>query len=711
MKRFTIISVLMLSVMSALACGPWSRPNYYIYSVYNRDQLVNPWGPRLEQFWNNYMGEAKPWAVNSLSWVDLDEFNESSNPIIQALRARKDNEMYDYVYNLVWYLQVSNGLDIDEWDYPSKESMNRARYALNIIKQYAEGYRGTRLRGQHSLLVMRCLLAQRDIEGMIAHWNNGAGRRVAGSVYADMERDMYAYALLNRNYRTQSEKVQGRKEAKKIYAEVGDMQSLMWLVRDQRNMAGIQTEYMADPNNPTLPYLVQDYVNNVQDYFDLVNSEWYDPQYDEVDATAFKRGVQDFIQFARTVAAQGRTTEPAMWQTAAGFLTSLMGNHTEGGKLIDAALKMKGSERVMDNARACRFIVNLREQPINDKMLDYATGELRWLHEKAYATTRVNEVEDVEAGDVHYWSVMQVAAYDYLAPKLTKAGRGAQAVALLQAVGSIDNNMMEFNNGLDNITARQTIELLDYLKRKPKTTFDKWVTSQCKGEIYSEEWYNDRIGTKFVREGRFSEALPYLKKVSLPFLSDQAISRYAAARDYTLPRWLTRQVVDRDWDDMWSEAKATVKTNQKVQFCNDVLALQGRDDAESLYRLATLYYQASYKGDCWYLTRYGQSVNDTLCYPEEMDFIKAAVELLQRAQDKTTSFDTLQLTTYALAFIPYGEPYITYSWDADYNQVKHYNRNTHEYRAMKALKEFYQNNPRRVAPYISRCDVLKKFEL
>ena len=65
--------------------------------------------------------------------------------------------------------------------------------------------------------------------------------------------------------------------------------------------------------------------------------------------------------------------------------------------------------------------------------------------------------------------------------------------------------------------------------------------------------------------------------------------------------------------------KATPRENLKVKFCKDMLQLQsqynlapgGEQRDIRAYELATRFYQASCYGDCWFLTHYAKSVNDS----------------------------------------------------------------------------------------------------
>ena len=63
--------------------------------------------------------------------------------------------------------------------------------------------------------------------------------RTPKSVYRDMMKGIFAHALNQEGKRN---------DAIKIYAALGDMTSIKWLVKDIRNLQGIKREYAADAN-------------------------------------------------------------------------------------------------------------------------------------------------------------------------------------------------------------------------------------------------------------------------------------------------------------------------------------------------------------------------------------------------------------------------------------------------------------------------------
>ena len=54
MKKFIILSVVALAgVSAALACGPSPTPNYYMFSVYNREQMNDRFSDGFFKYWSD----------------------------------------------------------------------------------------------------------------------------------------------------------------------------------------------------------------------------------------------------------------------------------------------------------------------------------------------------------------------------------------------------------------------------------------------------------------------------------------------------------------------------------------------------------------------------------------------------------------------------------------------------------------------------------
>lgn len=711
MKKFLILSIVLLSGLSALACGPSPTPNYYMFSVYNRNQMDDIFATRMTQYWTNYTdGKADKWDMMGLFHVDTREMKESTNCIVQTALAKNDQETLDYLQLLIKYMQACDAFDENRWNYPTAEEKSAALRDMQYINNRARSYEGARYRSQYGLLVMRTYMMMNKPTSVMQTWET-MGKSLPESVYKDKMKNIYAWGLL---------KSGKRQEACEIYAEQGDMTSIKWCVRDKRNLKGIKEEYAANPNSPTLVFLVQDFVNNAQETADAGSPEVM--QY--VEATSiYENEIKQFIAFAGDVVKQGKTKSPAMWQAASGFLNYMIGNQSAALKQLTEAQKMKGTQRMKDNARACYLLVATKDAKPDKKYYDFLKKELLWLGEKDKEDQTMGE----DGYSSHYAEVINRVTNSALIPQF-EAWNRPEVVVNLKAMLALYPKRDYMANSLnifgeewymiDDLTAQETIDYRNYLNSTPGNDFERWLMTFVDKKV-NDNVLNDLIGTKYLREGNFDAALPYLQQVPASYISTLGLSRYMARRDYHKERWMGRQIVDYE-STYWSGedyGPKAVKTNQRLQFCQDVIDLKrqlanarnNEEKAKIEYNLASILYQASYKGDCWYLTRYAQSAYDSIDYKNEADLIGQSITLLNNCKQHTSDFRLKEKALYALAFVPHGDEIFTYTYDEDYNAIPHLNRGSKAFNAMNELWEFYYANRNKVSKFVSNCDALIVF--
>lgn len=700
------IMALMLSV-EVFACAGMGTHNYYLFSVFNREKMGQSlFTERLDAFWKNY--------TNGL----VDEWRWHDKEIYAYAQQKGDKDMVAYLDELKKYLDISDQMQ-ETWDYPTKEQLAERKQTLQNMIVKADAHRNGKMGVQWRLLRMRANMVLGKHQDNLTYWHNVASQ-LSPSVYKDMMQNIYAGALMNTGNRI---------EACNEFARQGDMLSMKWGMRNYRNIAGIKTIYAENPNMAVLSYLVQDFVNNAQETLDSytkdekgemipVDDEWMRM----VDArVASKQDVDEFIGFAQKVLKEKKTDSPALWKAAIGELQYLYGHHDEAMKTLDEAVKMAGTQRMKDNARAIRLVASVGSKRFQKSSYQkWVVEEMRWL------VTKSKE----EGGYYnHYREVMDRLIYTELSPRYEKMGDKNLANALLALYendsvmwGEQDESMPDnswnpnysgyYYYELSELSANQLVDYYQWLKTKSKGELEAWAKQAVRME---DNYYLDLIGTRYMSEGKFDKAIDYLKNIPWSFLEGQNISYYMAHRDYSKPRWEGRQ---RFGKDVVTEGAhlATLSKNPKLDFCKDIVnmeaqlpvARQGvREDLA--YKLATRYFQASVYGDCWYLTDYGwSSYIDTLSTKERL-FVDKTIEYLNISKQSTDMQMRLK-SLYALAYIPV-EPWC----DEDYNWQTGATtylplRDNHQYKALNELDHFLSIHKNISTPnYVSKCDVLKQF--
>lgn len=713
MRRFLIYSLFaVLPLAQASACvseGP--THNNYMFSVFHRNALTD--GPAylyaIDRYWQSYTGNNGPNGIGFYKWNKEEVMNTASS--------KGDHEMMAYLKLLNRYLDISQDYAYDVWGYPTKQELASRRSTLSGILAASKAYRGARLRAQYVLLQMRANMMLGNHSANITLWNATACN-LDQSAWRDAMRNIYARALLKNGQRTR---------ACDIYAEQGDVRSIKAVMKNYRSLAGIKSVFARNPNAPTLVYLVQDFVNNVQETLDqkpeeLASDEWFSL----IDAKrVLRKEALAFVQFAINAADNNGVKWPSLWLAAASMTDYLMGNYERAFVEAERAVNAEGTQRMRDNARAIRLLVSTCNNKPNDEYTSFLLAEFQWLDNKI-------KEERASDGDYfnHYTDVKDRVVHKGLEPLFRGAGMDNVALALCammsaenkdilmaeqrNAEDSFDENYNmvygpwdEYFCKMDSLTADRLADYYRYLTTAHSNAFETY----CAQNTYHDaDYFNDLIGTKLIAEGRFADAIPYLRKVPTSLLSRQLISVFASKRHFDTPRWFGKQYVDDGYEPV------KVNRNAKLDFCLDMterlsqynLSREGNEKQQMAYNLAVRYYQASCYGDCWFLTHYYRSVMDS-ARSWEKDFAAETVKYLnvaKQSNDMQLRYNSL----YALAFVPV-EPWATTEYDAgnDYREILVCHPQAAQYQALNELGMFALAHPEAIDDYTRRCDVLRQF--
>lgn len=347
MKKFLAISIL-LSLLAYGKCRACiSEPptyNYYMMRVCPRTNAG--FEKRANRFWYEYS-----------NWK-CDSYLYHKSTIREIATEREDHEILAYMDELDRYLKICGQLK-ETWSYPTAQELAARKTTLQQIAVKCKAYKGTRLEAQYALLLMRVQMLLGQYDANIQFWT-GTARKMRPSVYRGMMENIYANALLNT----------GKKlEALDIYATQGDWVSINWAMREHRNFAGIKALYEKNPNSPVLVYLVEDFVNNVQETIDDINASqseeglfgedlegWIE---DKGHKPVYYEEAHRFVAFANDVIKEGKTQCPCLWQTAIGTITYLNGDPGKALGIMEKAITMDGTDLMKDNARCVWLICGI----------------------------------------------------------------------------------------------------------------------------------------------------------------------------------------------------------------------------------------------------------------------------------------------------------------------------------------------------------------
>lgn len=646
-------------------------------------------------------------------WMDYckKDYRPWHDELVKAAKAKNDRDMLIYLQQLKAYSDISDDVQ-NTWNYPTALDLAKRKQNLRNIITVANANLGGKYGNRWALLKMRANMLLDNHHDNITFFTTKT-KNYPNDCYKDMMRNIYARDLL----------LTGKKQqAWNIYAEQNDQQSLLWSVRKFTNLAGIKSICAEDANAPVLNYLVQTYVNRIQSliderenempYLDYTNVIW-GRAYAQVSGNQSAE-FKNFIAHAKQMAQGGQSKVPCMWMSAAALVNYFLNDFKQANQCIDLAMNMRGTDAMKNNARRIRMLIKPTVTNIqSSEFRSFIAQELRWLDSQVRKDGYSNEAMARER------IIKHVLADEY------NRMNDATTVLALNAVADFNdyNKYSDYYRGrfnysstsfdlMKNMTAKEVEQFFNTLDSNSSDALSSYFSERLASR-YSADFRNDLIGTKLLAENKLADALPYLQKVQHAYLEDQAIAYYVYQRDYKTPFWNSFQTLEADmYDEEGEPIKYPLKGNVKIDFCKDVIALQnkyGAADVDSrkqiAYQLAGYYYQASYKGQCWFLTHYGQSIMDEQ-NPKEANFPAIARKYLQDAASSTDNNLKLAAMFAQIATAPdrWGE----YVYDADYNQVFQINYASEQYAALKKLNNYVRTTGFE-PEYISNCDVIEQF--
>ena len=695
--------------------------NYYMFDLSIPQGSDGDFRSGIIDFWMRYTGEHRALAeiVNPAADVWTYEnffFGQDCQNIMAAALRKRDKPMQQYIRQLIRYAHAT-AIWEDRWDYPSAEEVRSSASTLAAIVAFSASQAHVRLAPQYALLHMRANLRLKRYSENVGFWESTASK-LPPSPFRDYCESLYANALLSLDDDPEMEKHAWL--ARNIYARLGDTESLRLTFRNYRNPSGIAYVYARDPNSPVLSYLVQEFVNGTQETIDSqgnggeVEDKGLPPTYTE--------GVNRFLAFSEQVLREGKTHVPCLWQSANAMLRYLQGDYPTAYAEASHAMDLAGTPRMKDVARCIKLLCSTKCNDLTPSYARYLCGEFEWLdsHLSRYATLSNNDNSN------YYAYVSDRVTHLNLIPRYRALGRKDMVVALQGLTDFCKANPFtperentpghstynEYVSAIDSLTADELVGYLKFLHARSADAFERYVVSHnCRDKAY----FSDFIATKYIAEGRFAEALSWLKQVPMLYVNSQGSDYVHNVFDFTLPRWFTHQVAKEPetYDPNWREP--LLAQNYRVAFCRDMVQTMSRyrlsgtdvDRRFYAYELAKRYYQASVYGDCWYIARYGKHVGDS-ARTWEKDLAREALKYLGVCLDCAHGdFKTIERSLYARAYILYNVEGGNRWWWI--YSVPIFFRTDEVREAYDALADFCIQNAGLVDSYITRCDVLKQF--
>ena len=664
-RAFIVISIVLLaSCLKTKACGPWyyDPSEYYMFRI--SDNYLSGPTPRHEF---NYGAEE-----NCLLWQQQTSKDIPLSHIYTVVYGK--NATSDWIEDLLYHKRSRWILSIDEeenrfckwlwkdeeateflllakqceetrermtspWYYPSKKDPDKL--SLTQIVERADEYDGKRFTDRYLLQIERALFSLHEYDECINRWNE-MGRSLPDNIIHRLTLRYVAGAYYN---------IGDVKTAMELFGEAGDVESVLCCARStDDDYLSVMYEYA--PSSNELRDAVERIILSAEEMLwngGGVVPHDYIPKIEDETRTR----LEQVRTLAIRIASEGKVDDPDLWYYTAAFIEHLLGRNSEASWLLAKAESCKGTKYIKESVRVLKIYLEALG-PYNKSYEFRMIEGVKWLESKVAEHLDEGRSETISYGMYYtginlsyfYWNdMLRKIVHAAIVPRLLKSNKDALAIAfsnmadnlIFNLVGEIDSswsssqrmtiqeyresgafNSLDYSNMtfglLDSINVESIIRYVDNLK-KPESEMVRYLNS--KGYV-EEDYFCDIIGTRLIRDMRYSDAAAWLAKVSPSFQNQ--LNTY---REGYL-----------SYDPFSPDMKKTIGlADVKYGFAREMASLERaiaetrNPDRKALLMVRFATGIKNSVGNCWALSFYGLSSGD---YDEEYN----ANTLFLRAQRK-----------------------------------------------------------------------------
>lgn len=539
-----------------MACGPWyyDPSEYYMFRI-SENYLSGPsykhefnYGAEENcQLWQQQTSKDIPlshiytvvYGKNATSvWIEDLLYHKRSKWILSVDEEEnrfckwlwKDEEATEFLL-LAKQCEETRDRMASPWYYPSKKDPEKL--SLEQIVERADEYEGKRFIDRYLLQTERALFSLHDYDECINRWNE-VGQSLPDNIIRRLTLRYVAGAYYN---------IGDIKTAIKLFGEAGDVESVLCCA-EKTGDGYLNAMYEYAPSSRDLRDAVERIVLSAeQELWDGYSSE-------------LEEGTREKLEQVRAlairIASEGRVDDPDLWYYTAAFIDHLQGHNSDASWLLAKAESSKGSEYIKESIRVLKIYLDALG-PYNSSYDSKILDGVKWMERKIVEHLDEGRSATISYGMYYtginqsyfYWNdMLRKIVHSGIVPRLLKSNKDALAIAysnmadnlIYNLVGEVDSswsssqrmtlqeyreegafNSLDYSNMtfglLDSIKVESIIRYVDNLKRPESDTY-RYLNS--KGYT-NEDYFNDVIGTRMIREMRYPEAEAWLAKVSPSF--------------------------------------------------------------------------------------------------------------------------------------------------------------------------------------------------
>lgn len=489
---------------------------------------------------------------------------------------------------------------IDPWYYRRDDDSHTA--ALDSIASKCMRAASGPMADRYTLQAVRALVAARRYDDCLNFWQQ-AGKRMAPGVMRDMTEREVAAAML---------RVGLNDEAARIYIRQNDIRSLVQCRRFADDRERMLFVYDVCPDSPYLKEEVQRYLLQID-----VTSQWYS------DDSITKRNINALTTLARRAINERRSTDMALWHYVMGAALDADGRTTEALKYIRRGEGLCRDPFMKNSLRVLRIYAEAKTARPGQTYDRRLLRDLRWLDgmiRRNLDTATVNILSEERSYkwrcNFYYWNAaMRRIVLDVMVPRTLAAGDTMRALQLanmaenrLLMLAGISRTQKNYDGSTfnphdysnrffctaDSLPASTLARYGQRMRDNGRSALDRFLNSRS---YRDRDYWNDIIGTAYLREMDYTHAVRYLCRVSPEFQKRLNTAEYMLYDPFDYR--------------MWQPARIKDNSNYKLRFARRMLALEHRmHHARSCNERATalIEYAVGLRNSagrfCWPLTRY-----------------------------------------------------------------------------------------------------------
>ncbi len=629
-KCITLCGALLLTTLKGVACwsGWYSPQEYYMYRVCDTQE-----GNSLEEssYFNGTRRNCKEWQAMTSETIPLEDIYQAVYKMdYQAFldvydnpKKRQENKFLEWITKkdrtILSFLYLAKNNEFirlkrnSRWYYPTMKT--GARMTLEEVVEKSLSATDKRLRDRYLLQAVRGMVSMGEYERCIQLWNEEI---------CHLPADNYMRKLILPYIAGAEFHVNNSENAVKYFAEVGDFKSMLYcLQREGEPLTEFERlELLCGyaPNSKVVVEFLQKYMRH-QETIGMLGGESpspYSPERERLIALCLEMGGNKKVE------------NPAMWFYTAAFLAYKEDDINRAHSLLKRAEKSKSTPFVKESIKVFRIFLDAKRMTYNAAYDNHLLGQLKWLDTQI----RNNLTEHVRTETAQGWKLITCTGYYYwndvmrkillteVCPRMLKVGKTTRA---LQLANMADNLLLgyvnqvevsyyyrEFNDTIYNLTdyryskifnnfdySNHFFEMIDsmdvnatlkYVQQveKPMSEFDRFVNAR--GYV-GADYLNDILGTQYLRNMRYREALECLEKVSHKYQSHLNVSLNYA------PFSVAPKRIAKQEDFKYEFAREMVSLEQ-------VMALTKNPNRKALLTVKYLTGIRNSFDRCWPLTQY-----------------------------------------------------------------------------------------------------------